>query len=984
MASSRVSLVGPSLLTVVLCAAPVGAQQYPPPPAPDVAAEVRRELEAMKAAERGPYERLRWFCADGTVQPPQGSPCRERGGGVQHAEPNARALRLAELDFHVGTILQATPYEAFADSARAGYRLQELVLERYLFQVDDGWVMRRARYYRGALQIEDEERAGRALLERRFSDGDWLAHNYLLASRLAASLPHRAPGAEQLTDRIRAAATEIAALDPEFQRLRVRIHSAPSSADIEAVQAFVARRPPSEELRPKLAALLDDLRAQYDPERALASLASFERRVDADLAGRLAQLRRTLSAGDGTRVFGHVVELAPLVRERAQRAESGAEALDLVDLGLALQERAFALADDLAEDAPIRTRAEALTRLRDYVDLAYAAGFLSARERAALRSEVDASLAGGPTTVGSYRRTLSYLARALDWGRGSVRSTFGPALDRYALVEPASTTFPDAVLRGSVMLPLSHVLDALHADLDAAVGAAHTVFGRTVGGGVRGLNPGFALAPLDVLEPGAHHDFDGSRIYVLPETPPEMKPVAGVLTLAEGNLLSHVQLLARNLGIPNAVLAPELGDRLAQARGREVFYAVTPMGRVIVAWPDELGPAERGLLARRDAEPAERLRIDTSRLRLDVRSPVTLDRLRASDSGVLVGPKAANLGQLAADFPGRVSPAFALPFGMFVQHVDRPYGDSGRTVLEELRAAYGTAAAMRGRGATEDEVDAYVLERLAWVRSAIEGLEWIPSQREAVVDALRGMLEGDVSRGVFVRSDTNVEDLPQFSGAGLNLTVAHQVTEESVLASVKRVWTSPFTERAYLWRKQILEEQGDVFPSVLVQQTVPSAKSGVLITSGLQEGDADDLTVVTAEGVGGAVEGEDAETLLLRPDGGVRLLSQTKAPRRREVVTGGTRWVAAGRPDVLLADGEIDQLRSVVSALRARDAGTPDADTVWDIEFGFLEGRLWLFQIRPFVRFRSSEAYARLEALDASALAVQGDPLDLHAPMEAR
>jgi hypothetical protein len=319
---------------------------------------------------------------------------------------------------------------------------------------------------------------------------------------------------------------------------------------------------------------------------------------------------------------------------------------------------------------------------------------------------------------------------------------------------------------------------------------------------------------------------------------------------------------------------------------------------------------------------------------------------------------------------------------MFVDHVDRPYGGTDRTVLEELRAAYGRAAAMRARGATDAEVDAFMLERLAWVRQAIEGLEWRPEQRRRILDEVGTLLGGDFSKGVFVRSDTNVEDLPQFSGAGLNLTVAHQTSAEAVLASVKRVWTSPFSERAYLWRRQILEEQGEVYPSVLLQQTVPSEKSGVLITSGLQEGGPDDLTVVAAEGVGGAVEGEDAETLLLLPGGRIRLLSQTKAARRREVVTGGTRWVAARRPDTLLAPAEIEQLRSVVSAWRAKKIGTEDADTTWDIEYGFLDGRLWLFQVRPFVRFRNSEIHARLEALDASAVANFGRPVRLSDPME--
>lgn len=968
---------------MVLALPPTGvAQVFPPAPGSALADSVRQTLVTLKNAERGPYERIRWFCTDGSVQPPTAGACSARGGGVQHAERNARALWLADREFNVGTILQSMEFAAFADEAQGGYRLRELVLEHFLVEVDDGWVMRRARYYRGARQIEDEERAGRALLERRFADGDWLARNYLLATRLAASVPHTSLGGGQTMDRIRAVSTQIAQADPAFQQIRVKIHSMPSQADVAAVEGYLARGGHAPEVRAGLTTLRDDLRAQYDPARALSSLVAYERRLGGDLAVGVARLRAALDAGDAQRSFEAIVGLAPRVREAAETAATGGMALDLVDLGLSLQERAYVLADRLENESPPRSRAEALTRLGHYVTLAYAAGYLSGREHAALQDEAVALAARGTTSAAEYKASLAYLARGLDWARGAVRGTFAPVVDRYVLVEPATLGFYDATLRGSVMLPLAGVMDDLQRDADRVLGATHSLFGVTEASGLRGLNPGVAVGPLDVLEPEHHEDVRSGTIYLLPETPPELKPVAGVLTLDEGNLLSHVQLLARNLGIPNAAVSPRHEARLRAARGEEVFLAVTPMGRVLVKSPEELDDVERALVDDGSDGPVERHRLDTSRLRLDVRSPIPLARLRSTDSGVLVGPKAANLGQLAADFPGRVSPAVALPFGMFVAHADRPYGGSQRTVLDELRAAYGRATAMRLQGRSDEEIDAFMLERLEWVRLAIERLEWLPEQREAVVAAVTTMLEGEIERGVFVRSDTNVEDLPQFSGAGLNLTVPHQTSMDRILASVKRVWTSPFSERAYLWRRQILEEQGEVYPSVLLQQTVPSAKSGVLITTGLEVGDGDDVTVVAAEGVGGGVEGEDAETVLLRPSGEVLLLSQTKSARRREIVAGGTRWVAASRPDTLLAPGEIAQLRQVVDEWKRLKAGTPEASTVWDMEFGFLDGHLWLFQVRPFIRYRNSEVYTALEALDEEALRNADRPVSLAGPLE--
>ena len=213
-----------------------------------------------------------------------------------------------------------------------------------------------------------------------------------------------------------------------------------------------------------------------------------------------------------------------------------------------------------------------------------------------------------------------------------------------------------------------------------------------------------------------------------------------------------------------------------------------------------------------------------------------------------------------------------------------------------------------------------------------------------------------------------MEDLPQFSGAGLNLTLPNLRNKEDILFAVRQVWTSPFSERAYLWRKEVIQDQGDVYPSVLLLASVPSEKSGVLITTGLEGGSPQDLTIVTAEGVGGGVEGEEAETLRVSPDGGIRLLSQAKAPRRRVLVNrgrGGVEWMASATPDTLLKPGELQQLVEAANRWKTRFA-PGDSETAWDMEFGFVEGRLWLFQVRPFVRARNAALLQRLGALDQS------------------
>jgi hypothetical protein len=129
--------------------------------------------------------------------------------------------------------------------------------------------------------------------------------------------------------------------------------------------------------------------------------------------------------------------------------------------------------------------------------------------------------------------------------------------------------------------------------------------------------------------------------------------------------------------------------------------------------------------------------------------------------------------------------------------------------------------------------------------------------------------------------------------------------------------------------------------------------------------------------VGGAVDGEDAETVVVDPTGNITLLSQAKAPLRRALLPqGGAAMVPSRRPETLLQAAEVSQLMAVVAEWRERFApGDPTA--VWDMEFGFVDGRLWLFQVRPFVRFRSAGMMERLAVLDAESMANADRTVDL-------
>ena len=75
-------------------------------------------ITSMKAAERGPFEKIAWFCMDGTVLPPEPYACRDHGGGHQHGVWNEHTRILRAQGYYIANILATLPPDqAIADNA---------------------------------------------------------------------------------------------------------------------------------------------------------------------------------------------------------------------------------------------------------------------------------------------------------------------------------------------------------------------------------------------------------------------------------------------------------------------------------------------------------------------------------------------------------------------------------------------------------------------------------------------------------------------------------------------------------------------------------------------------------------------------------------------------------------------------------------------------------------------------------------------------
>jgi hypothetical protein len=361
------------------------------------------------------------------------------------------------------------------------------------------------------------------------------------------------------------------------------------------------------------------------------------------------------------------------------------------------------------------------------------------------------------------------------------------------------------------------------------------------------------------------------------------------------------------------------------------------------------------------------IRPDLKKLDLDTRRLLSLDTLRATDSGRICGPKAANLGELKHHFPEPVADGLVIPFGIFRQLLEQPIEPGGITAFRWMQDQYKIIRRLKGDLQRQDQIIQNFLEQIRkWIVHADPGQEFRNQLRAAMQDAFGP----DGTYGVFVRSDTNVEDLPGFTGAGLNLTVSHVVGFENVMAAIQRVWASPFSARAFRWRQAYMETPEHVYASVLLMKSVPVGKSGVLVTADVESGKPGWLTVAVNEGVGGAVSGQTAEELKINmQSGNIRFLAHATDPYKRVLLNaGGVSKVAASGALALLNEAEVRRLIEFARTVPEQFPKLQDAQgrpLPADIEFGFYQNRLKLFQIRPFLESVRAQQNLFLNNLDS-------------------
>ncbi len=936
---------------------------------------VKALLEKYKNDDRGPYKDIRWFCKDSTINMPK-EPCGDEIGGNQHARYKDEVEKLAE-DHHIflGQILTNTSRTDFWDSKNYHSRLKQYQLEKYLRGIDDGWILRKGQYYRGAIQVEDEEEWGINFFKLILASNRKINQNFYLIREAAKDIPHA--GDNNYTQNIRALSKVIAESYPAFSNLRVKIHGQPDVTDLAASIAF------KEQHKEKLDAanlrnfekMISDMEIIYRPMQ-LYTLDKYVKRLStkSDIRKSLDQYIYTFKNNDySVEKVKAAAEKLFEIRKEIIEIKSRTARLALLDISIALE---GILIKDVSKWKPTTFR-EMMEKTYYLAKASAGCGYLEMWEWEKIESRISL-----PETDEIKLNTLvnwhEQARRLVEWGAGTTRGIYKNVVELYNGFEPLAYGFFDNKIRASILLPFGNAVSELGNAVAKEANFSNQILDLSNQSSFRGLNPGYALGELVVVT-GSSEEVEVSKdkIYIFHSPSSDLKPVAGIATVTEGNMVSHVQLLARNLGIPNAVLSEKNLQALKKYSGEKVFFAVSNKGTVIIKLEKDLSAEERKLFEVKKRSE-EKIEVPTDQIELDDTAVLNMREVKSKDSGKICGPKAANLGQLKEMFPDKVVEGIVIPFSIFRQHMNQSMPDSDSTFWEFLNNAFTKASEI------DNEIDAekFLLQELETFRAAIQKIQLSPDfvadLKQAFNDAL-GSEMGTVP--VFVRSDTNMEDLKDFTGAGLNLTLFNVLDEDKILQGIRKVWASPYTERSYKWRQKYLLNPENVYPSILIIPSVDVEYSGVLITKGITSGDDDDITVAFSRGAGGAVDGQAAESYLLKPDGKNILLSPAREPfYRRLPTTGGTSKNAATFEKSILKKNNLDSIRILTNDVNRILPTIPgvESEGPFDIELGFKDDQIWLFQIRPFVENKNAKASAYLDSItpklpEEQAVNIQGE-----------
>ena len=301
----------------------------------------------------------------------------------------------------------------------------------------------------------------------------------------------------------------------------------------------------------------------------------------------------------------------------------------------------------------------------------------------------------------------------------------------------------------------------------------------------------------------------------------------------------------------------------------------------------------------------------------------------------VAGGKCANLGELFGQISVPVPNGFAVSAHAY------------REFLREKKADKKIEAMLSGL----DTSDMEALQQTSdSIRKHLEGLEMPEKVEKAVLAAYQKLCDeaGAKEAPVAVRSSATAEDLPGASFAGQQDTFLY-VTEKNLIESVKKCWSSLFSPRAIVYRRENGFSDSQVLISVAVQAMVDARSSGVMFTLEPVSGARDKVLINASWGLGEAiVSGQVTPDEFVVDKESMGIVARQVVKKERQIVAdkgGSTKWAAVAknkRDKPSITDEEIVRLARYGLQIE-KHYGVPQ-DIEWSVD---KSGRIFLLQARP-------------------------------------
>lgn len=538
----------------------------------------------------------------------------------------------------------------------------------------------------------------------------------------------------------------------------------------------------------------------------------------------------------------------------------------------------------------------------------------------------------------SYRRpdrrfVLGKLITYVDRGLVTIEMSAGDTADADMIVD-AYQRIAASIYNGGdlVYRPVS----ARHEDMLDDIRTRIPVIGTEevfTGQSYQPLNQGVGYGTLRFrrLAELAGQPLSPTDIVVLDRVPNDISMVSGIITSEFQTPLSHINILAKNRGTPNMAVQGGFDDPdLRALEGELVRLDVSPQDfAVSAATPAEARAYWDSL---RPSEPLVPV------FDLGVRELQDIAGIGASAS-IAVGAKAANMGEMTrigasggatVTLPER---PFAIPFARYHDHLEQ------NQLWPLIDALLADAPALAPEA---------LVARLFALRWAIYTAPMDTGFRAELLAEL-GARYG-LTRQVRFRSSTNVEDLEEFSGAGLYTSAGASPAggEKAIENAVKVVWASSWSYQAFVERDFYRVDHRQVRMGVLVHPAFEDElANGVAVT-------INDFAVSRPAYY---INSQVGEVSVTNPTGQAipeQILYYTwyEEPEyeiitRSSLLAGRTDWPAG---KAVFTDSELDDLATQLGAIHQhfRSLYSGGQSFAMDIEFKLHEGRrVVIKQARP-------------------------------------